>query len=530
MSVKIDKRQLFFDRNRKNYIEFDLEKTKNCAEIYDSLHDEINIIINKLYIQKKDKNKNIKCKFIMMYSRSANKIDNSGLIEIKLDLDTSLSDIMVNKQYFLCYLPENNYDINKKKKTRNQLEEMNTNERFKDVERYTTKNQVIEKYLTNEGVYYFDKEKVEFIYGKGNVDENKLTIKYKTTNIEILIKDLKKEECFENTIPPSIQVCKIKCPNYILQIHQNNITHFLGLYRQKSYLIWKNAINWAKIKNNNTTIDSSFNTNLFNYNYLLFVKKHSIPSKCFIVNQLLENAEKRQIFLEEYQEKTISDITKSIYSYKINIKNNKYLEAWKCLKQICFYVDFDNIKDENQRKREQEKYSKIFSPERILLYNNVINKVNEAMKTIKINDEEEINKVLKCVFEIDLFDNLYYNIYELYIWPYFQTIKNMLTTEFDYDKKPQIIQKYHLLLSRYCSSFLNMKNIDTFNCLCSDEKNNDEDISKTNINNNIISTNESPSNDKDNNKVKDIDNTINNNKKIDMDDGKNSENLINSQT
>ena len=530
MSVKIDKRQLFFDRDRKTFIEFDLEKTKTCTEIYDSLHDDINTIINDLYKKEKEKNKIIKCKFIMMYSRLANKLDNSGLIEIKLDLDAPLSDIMVNKQYFLCYLPENNFDMDKKKKTRNKLEEVIINDRFKDVERNTDTNHVIEKYLNNEGVYYFDKEKVEFIYGKGNIDENVLTIKCKTKSIEILIKDIKGEECFENTIPPSIQDFKIKCPNYILQIHQNNITHFLGLYWLKSYLIWKNAINSAKIKNNNTTIDSGFNTNLFNYNYLLFVKKHSIPSKCFIVNQLLENAEKRQIFLDEYKEKKISDIANSIYSYKINIKNNKFFEAWMCLKQISFYVDFNNIEDENQRKREQEKYSKIFTPERILLYNNVVKKVNEAIKTIK-NYEEEMNTVLKSIFEIDLFDNLYYNIYELYIYPYFQKIKNILNTEFYYDQKPEIIQKYHLLLSCYCASFLDMKNIDNFNCLCSNEKNNDEDIYKTNanINNNTISTNENPSNDKNNNKIKDIDNKINDNKENDKSDDKKNENIINSQ-
>ena len=38
---KIDKRQLFFDRNRKNYIEFDFEQLKTCQEIYNSLHEEI---------------------------------------------------------------------------------------------------------------------------------------------------------------------------------------------------------------------------------------------------------------------------------------------------------------------------------------------------------------------------------------------------------------------------------------------------------------------------------------------------------
>ena len=94
MSAKVDKRQLYFDRNRKNYIEFDLEKTKNCMEIYDSLHEEIEKKINDL--PNTDKNKKMNFSFIMMYSRT-NKLDNSGLIELKLDKEAQLSDIMINK-------------------------------------------------------------------------------------------------------------------------------------------------------------------------------------------------------------------------------------------------------------------------------------------------------------------------------------------------------------------------------------------------------------------------------------------------
>jgi len=515
MSAKVDKRQLYFDRNRKNYIEFDLEKTKNCMEIYDSLHEEIEKKINELH--NTDKNKKMNFSFIMMYSRT-NKLDNSGLIELKLDKEAQLSDIMINKQYFLCYLPENKININQKRKTRNKLEENINNDRFKDVERRTSKNHELEKYLTNEGVYYLDKEKVQFLYGKGTIDENTININCKKANIEILIKDIKKEECFENKVPPSIEDFKIKCPNFIFQIHQNNITHFLGLYKQKSYLIWKNAINLAKIKNNDNTIDSSFNSNIFTYNYLLYVKRHSIPSKCYIINQLLENAEKRQIFLDEYKDKKISDIANSIYAYKINIKNNKFFEAWMSLKQISFYVDFNNIEDEGLRKREKEKYSKIFTQERIDLYNNAVKKVNEAIKTIK-NYEKEMNNVLKKIFEIDLFDNLYYNIYELYIWPYFQKIKNMLNTEYGYDQKPEIIQKFHLLLSRYCANYFDMNNMDNFNCLCvPNENNNNEEINNCSTttttpinNNNTINSNDVPSNDKskDDNNNNNVDNKDN---------------------
>ena len=503
---KTDKRQLYLDRSRRNYLEFDLEKTKTCLEIYESLKQDINEKIVEIH---KDKINKMKFSFIMLYSKSTSKWDSSSLIEIKLDLEASLPDIMTNKQYFLCYLPINKFNMGKKRKARNKLEEEDNNfDRFKGVERKMLENHELEKYLTSEGVYYFDKEKVEFLYGKGNIDENKISIHYKKTNVNILIKEFKKEEFFENTIPPSIQVFKIKCPNFIIEIRQNSVTHFLGLYKQKSYLIWKNAINKAKIKNNNTTIDSTFNANIFDYNYLLFVKKHSIPRNCLIINQILENPEKRQIFLDEYKDKKISDIANSIYSYKINIKKNNYIEAWVCLKQISFYTDYNNIEDEELKKKEKEKYEHIFTKERIELYNDTVKKINEALKKIK-NYEKEVNTVLKDICKNDLFDNLYYNIYELYFYPHFQNIKKILTTEYEFDKKHKIVLKFDLLMSKYCINFFNMNNLENFYCLCTTTENKENNNT---INNNIINDNEKNKNSDDNKIIQNNDiNSINDN-------------------
>ena len=489
--AKIDKRQLFFDRNKKIYIEFDLEKTRTCSEIYNSFQTQIEEKISEIY--NNNNNNKVKCNFILMYSSSTSKLDNTSLIEIKLDLDTQLSDIMPNKHYFLCYMPMNKLDLIKKRKVRNKLEEEDvSNNRFKDVEREKTDKHEIEKYLTNEGVYYFDKEKVNFIYGKGYIDEQKLVINYKNNNVEISISEIKREEYYENSTPPSIQVFKIKYPNYIIQIYQNNLSHFLGLYKLKSYLIWRNAIELAKIKNTNVNVDSSFNTNIFNYNYLLFVKSHSIPSKSFIINQILENPEKRKIFLDKCEDKKISDIASNIFSYKINIKNEQYIEAWSIFKQIIFYVDYNSIQDDKIRKNEAEKHSKVCTPERIELYNNILKKVDEAIKSIS-DYEKEVNDVLKRNFQYEIFDDLYYNIYELYLLPHFKNVRTILNTEYDYDQKPPIVKKFHLLLSKYCKIFFEMKNVDKCYYYLKSDSNDDkeEEISGNNSTNNIINIAES---------------------------------------
>ena len=66
MSVqKTDIKQLYFDRNRFYYIEFDLEKINTCDQIYEALKNDIENKIKKLY-----KNvQGINFKFIMIYSK-----------------------------------------------------------------------------------------------------------------------------------------------------------------------------------------------------------------------------------------------------------------------------------------------------------------------------------------------------------------------------------------------------------------------------------------------------------------------------
>ena len=59
---KTDKRQLYLDRSRRNYLEFDLEKTKTCLEIYESLKQDINEKIVEIH---KDKINKMKIRFKM---------------------------------------------------------------------------------------------------------------------------------------------------------------------------------------------------------------------------------------------------------------------------------------------------------------------------------------------------------------------------------------------------------------------------------------------------------------------------------
>ena len=470
MSVqKTDIKHLYFDRTRYYSIEFDLEKIKTCNQIYEELKNEIDKQIQTLY-----KNiKGLKFKFIMVYSKLNGKYDNNTLTEIKIDREFILTDLMQSNQYSLYYLPISDYDI----KRNISKEKFGGKNEIKNLA-----NKDLENYLYNEGIYYFDKATAQFIYGKGYVDEQKIIINAKKINVEILIDQIKKEEYFENTIPFSLQVFNTKCPNYIFEIRQNNTTHIFGLYKQKSYLYWKNSISSARIKNKNRSIDNKFNVDISDNTYLLYFNCNSIPLKCQVINQILENPEKRRIFFEAFDDKKLSDIATNIFHYKINLKNNEFIGALACLKQINFYSDFNNVENEKEKEAEIKKYKNIFTEERIENFKAILTKVNELFSK-SINESDNLNNNLKEILKPDLFDSLYVKIYDLYILPFFQKFKKILKTEYNYNQKPPVVKKLHLLLAKYTINHFDLKEIYKFNCLCN---NNSLDIdNNNNINDNI---------------------------------------------
>ena len=465
-NLKLGKYQLFFDRNRKIFIEFSIENIKYCKDIYTLYNKEIEQKITDIYGEEKS-SKNFS--FILINSKINTKTEsNSPTIELKLNNRKPIINLIVTNNYYLCYLPINNYDINLKKKVRKNIEDKNDNSTF-GIELETLLNHQLEKYLNNEGIYWFDKNKNEFLYGKGYIDEKKIEINTKQYKIKIKINCIRKDEYYENTIPSLLEGVKIKIPNFIIVIYNNNVSHIFGLKNQKSFLIWKNAIKQAKIKYNNFYVHSTFNTNISTCIYQHFVRSQSIPNKLFTLNQILENYEKRKIFLDQFIDKKIVDIITNIFFYKIHLNKKEFFEACLCLKQISFYADFNNINTQAQKQIEIEKYSQILTQERINLYNNITQKANDAMSQIKSieNYEKEMNIAIENIFEHNLFDELYYQIYELYIKPNYEKVSKELKTEYRFNKKPKVVKKYHLLLSNYCVKFFNMNNINNFNCFFS---------------------------------------------------------------
>ena len=196
------------------------------------------------------------------------------------------------------------------------------------------------------------------------------------------------------------------------------------------------------------------------------------------------------------------------------MKNKEYIGALACVKQISFYIDYYNVEGDGEKDKEKEfqKYKNIFTKERIDYYKAILKKVNDIFADT-VNNGANINNILKDIFKEDLFDNLYYQIYDLFIVPFFQKFKETLRKEYDFDRKPVVVKKFHLLLSKYSMNYFNMKDINNFNCLCSnysqDIENNINNI--RNNSNEIIGANSNENTGTNINEIK-IDGTKNNNK------------------
>ena len=66
-SLKSFTYQLYFDRNTEIYIDFTLEKIKNCKDLYNTLRQEIEEKVKEIYGNIKEENKNFN--FILINSK-----------------------------------------------------------------------------------------------------------------------------------------------------------------------------------------------------------------------------------------------------------------------------------------------------------------------------------------------------------------------------------------------------------------------------------------------------------------------------
>ena len=148
-------------------------------------------------------------------------------------------------------------------------------------------------------------------------------------------------------------------------------------------------------------------------------------------------------------------------------------------KEILTYIEsyYINNKKDNQiienRIIEEDNLNSLFTEERIKKYKKVSEDADENAKKIKIEEsslflfQNEIKNALNEIMKEDLFDDIFYYLYNLYVVKYFEEIKQILQNGSIPTEKPIIRQKFQFLLALYFTRIICNMNQNDYNVLYS---------------------------------------------------------------
>ena len=460
------KRNLYFDKERKNYIKFYLSVKTTCANIFEAHKDEIRNKLKEIKGEEQDLNS---YSFFIIELSSIKKSSQPNLIDLKIEMnDSFLFNTLQNPKLILCYFPLYKYSNDYKKKVRNEEEiypiTFNGNEEAGIKDSKIKKKKKTEIYLEKTIIYYYN-EKNMFSKEKIKVTEKQIEIKYNNQKIKILIKDIKEmklltqndteseiEQFFKDYIiigdKPKYCLKLIKIDGEKILIGRNTFEYFVALNK---------AIESASIHYHNCFSNSSFDGVIIRENSALFATCNILVKNSFNIIDLIVNKEKRKIFLKDFKEKKLQEIVENIIQYKSCFKRNKYSESIHKIINI-----FEII--EKMTKEERDNYEKIINKEKIDQLIAITNKIKEIWDSKNRNIDEDENKVkeLKKIVNLYTFDGLFVGIKDEYISSYYDELKNN-------NKYPKIKQNYKLILGSHFIDLFGMNKEEDFQCLGGDD-------------------------------------------------------------
>ena len=444
------KYNLYFDKEKKNFIQFNLENNTTIDDILIKYKDILSDNINNIYKKNIDE-----CVFIIIENKINKKNEDiPSLMEFKINKRIKLYNLLQNPQNNLYFIPKRKSNKENYIKARNEKINLENNYDLVETDYFTTKN--AEEYLPKSLIYLYDSSNQNFTKEKGSVDKQKIIIYKSSTNkesIEIYIKDIIRDLFYSDTSQePYKKNLPIKGdkPKYYIEIVTNKISYFFGQFKENLFNQWEKAIKKSITKYSNFNTELNLNMKITSSKTSIYAIEHSIMDNCFILNKILFNKEKRKMFFAISPEKKICSIIMNILSYKELIKKDEYLEAWMSFKEILTYIE---SADSNIKNQKEEKILKIFSQEKINNYKKISEDSNENLKKIQGTNSSlslfkiEVKKALYDILKADLFDDVFISLYKIYIIPLFQEIENILKKEAHPLEKPLIRQKFQFLLA-----------------------------------------------------------------------------------
>jgi len=494
---KFEKRKLCFDKEEKVYIELDIDLNTTCQNIYDENKEKIEQIIKSL-------NTNLPKNFdldmelndgnfyfcLIQPIKDKEKVMLSSAIDFKFHLNEKIYKIILNNMNsILCFLPKNNSKKNLRKNARSlfvlekDIYEDTQDSKLKD----NTIKDFTEEILFKNTIFLYEKKNQNFIKKDIVIDFEKIAIT--KDNIFISISKIKKFNFFYyNTDEFKKYYIKgDKMFGYIV-IGINEEEPYLFAHKKEYY--FKKLLYALKCAINNyeiSILDMDIDNDIYSSKSSLFAIYHLIIDNCFLIKEILSNNEKRKIFVEFFPEKKIGEIIDQIIEYKYLNKKEQFLESWTNFKQILAYIEpyKDNNKNKEIMKKKEnnenldnkdkvidelfnvlkkvniDKYKQVLEESNAALQNTMIKtkKENEQNNNIPYNNnlQYNLNKVLKELLKDNLFDDLFFYLYNLYVLPFFESVNQELKRGESTNNKPSIRKKFQLLLALYYFKFFELK-------------------------------------------------------------------------
>lgn len=467
-------KKLYLDRKKKSFIQFTFDESTTCKNLLDMHKYEITTLLKQINNYQDTKDIPLETYFFYLvelpFPSSSSSPSSStpepplSYIDIKINFTDKISEIFQNisnkPNYIFCYLSSNNHKVEVRQKARSNF--VLEKDIYEDIEKSNTEysQSNIINFLSNKQVYLYDDIKKSFSKEKGSVNERQILIENKNKT-SIWINEIKKDAYYTDSAlsktSPNFQIqIKGDKPKYYIVLVLSEKTYILGFYKESYYSQWSSAIKSAIIIDKNSIVDLNLDNDISAATSSLFVASNLIIDKCFLINEILCNNEKRKMFFEVFPQKKIASIIEHIVMYKYLIRKQEFLESWVSFKQILAYIG-----ENGEKVNEDEKLKTILTQDRIEKFNYESKKIDDLLQNInknatKGNLQNDMNKGLKSSLKENLFDELYFFIYNMYILPFFENVKSDLQKGSPPQNKTLLRQKFQILLAVYFFQIFNM--------------------------------------------------------------------------
>lgn len=468
------KRNLYFDRQRKEFIKFRLESKTTCTIIYKLHKKEIQNKLIEIYGQNVDEEK---FAFFVVELLSNKSDQKPSLIDLKIGMDeTLLFGVLQNCRLMLCYLPYNNQNNNNNSNLRKQCIKSLTpfnplvNDIYRNDEAISyqgKKESEYEIYLPKTIIHYYNEENQSFSKEKIKISEKEISI-YAKKNRNIFVKEIKKWTIFINGRTTDGEkiidkyTIKYDIPKFCIEIITEKEKLLIGRNTPEHFITLKNAIQQVGQNNKNWNNNSFLNGKIMEEINSLSTTHKIISQSCFTINDFITNKEKRKILFKDFKEKPLADIVNNIMEYKSNFKKRKFNAALKNVKNLL------DIMKEITTKEELNKYEKIITKQKIEFLEDInykIEKIREIGNGSIYGDDSQIVELTKLL-NIYMFDYIYYEIRDEYILKYYE--ENFINNDND-NSTTKLKENVKLLLGNYFTNAFNFKKEEDFGYLGDDK-------------------------------------------------------------